>query len=208
MRNLLVLLTLFSISLPLTASFYASEKLGRINLSHTEEGFVVHKDGKSNLVESHNMDSILRKMNDEQRAKFMEKGSFLINQTQDGDYTLQVAMKLKGGGPVTAAAVYWTTKAFCYAGLGGLFVVGSASAVAVATSVAASAAATGVVAAPISAAIASSSSTMMTSVALSTAGSGATVMTAATTAAAAAAVGIEAVSATAAAGALLIPFLP
>jgi len=131
------LLSLSLVSLSLAACVRAPERLGSVVLINSPEGFVVHKDNKNHLVEQDCLDTTLRKMNQNQRELYLSKGgALLLNQASNGEYTLKSVPNIKGGGPVMAAILYWTTKVCCYTGV-------AISATAVVAGAAASAVATG-----------------------------------------------------------------
>lgn len=115
MRNLLLLSLL---STPLLGSLLAPERLGTITLINTPSGFVVHKDNKNHPVEQDCLDSTLSKMDYKQRSLYLAKGGSLsLNQANTGEYTLKSIPNIKGGGPVMAAILYWTTKVSCWTGV-------------------------------------------------------------------------------------------
>lgn len=98
MRSLL-LLSVFSLNL--LGGFRAPEKLGITGVANMPNGFAILKDGKLNHIESDCLDTTLRKMNFEQRNKYIIKGGkFEVNQANTQEYTLKSVADLKGGGPI------------------------------------------------------------------------------------------------------------
>lgn len=135
MRKLLILLS--SISLSLSASLHVKDGMGPVALLNSPSGFVILKDNKAQHLGPEQMDKTLRNMDHEQRNRFLLKGGEMsLDLDKDGYFHLKYAPKLKGGGPIMAAALYWITKVCCYTGV-------AVSAGAVVAGAAASAVATG-----------------------------------------------------------------
>lgn len=117
MRKLLVLL-LSSLSLSLSASLIAPEKLGDIAVLNCPNGFAVIKDKKIHHLGPEAVDASILKMDFKQRNMYLIKGgSLALNQTNDGDFLLRIAPKLKGAGPISGAIAYWLTKSLCWGGV-------------------------------------------------------------------------------------------
>lgn len=120
--NKLLLLALLSLptfpsSLP-QRNIFAPTALGKIALEHRKGNFFVVKDKEKFQVGKENLDKQLRSLTKQQVTKLAEMGLLSVNQLSDGSYTVKATGKLKGGGPVTAAALYWITKSLCWGGVG------------------------------------------------------------------------------------------
>ena len=91
-----------------TASFGMMRQIIR-----DEDGFRVFDGKQEREVRPCFVDPLLRRMNTEQLKKFVEQGNRIrVIRLSDGEHRLQAMVPGKGGGPVTARALYWTTKSF------------------------------------------------------------------------------------------------
>lgn len=79
------------------------------------KGMSVIKDRDVHTIEEDCMDSMLRKMDYEQRAQYiMNGGTLILNQATNGQYTLRTSANLKGGGLLGAKIGCWIGKASVY----------------------------------------------------------------------------------------------
>ena len=93
----------------------------------------------SHFIQKSDVDKQIRNISPEQFARMIAsgKGYVALNTCHDGSYTLHHRMRLKGGGPVTANILFWTTKGMCW----GTVAAGAASGAGAVGSAAASGAA-------------------------------------------------------------------
>lgn len=88
--------------------------LGKVSLLHSDHGFSVVKEGRERRVQKHDTDPLVRNLSEDQLKSFLQHGYLSISQMSNDDYALQAHVRLPGGGPVTASALYWITKSLCY----------------------------------------------------------------------------------------------
>lgn len=93
---------------------FIPERLGNIDLFHSEKGFYVIKEDKSHEVKKYFTDPLIRNMSKKQLRTFLDNGYLSVNEMNDGEYSLQAKGRIKGGGPILGTAAYWTTKVICY----------------------------------------------------------------------------------------------
>jgi hypothetical protein len=143
MKKILLLAVLFASSLVKAQSYeipsqsvFSPEALAVTALIHNEKGFSVATNSGQRQVYNHNIDKTLRNISPDKLEAFTKAGYIAINQLSDGEYSLNAKVRGNGGGPVTAAALYWLTKTTCYS------VATTAAGAAVATGVGAAAGAT------------------------------------------------------------------
>ena len=97
---------------------YVPQKLGKLSLAETSEGFSILRDDVEIPVKFHNTNKLLRQVQEMGALKqFLNEGSIFVSQDNGGDYILTAKGKLKGGGPVTGFVVYWGVKGVGYAGV-------------------------------------------------------------------------------------------
>ena len=98
------------------SSFFASKGLGKIKLYHDEQGFHVRHNDTMHYVQPCFTDSIVRNVTSQQIKDFQKaaKGYLYINQMSDGQFSLEVKERLRGGGPNLGVFMYWLTKSVCY----------------------------------------------------------------------------------------------
>lgn len=90
-------------------------RLGNISVFKTDNGFEIEESNSRRVeVPSHRVNKDLRRMNMRQLAKFTKAGYIAINQSDDGQYSLQSHGRLRAGGPVLAGFLYGVTKATAY----------------------------------------------------------------------------------------------
>ena len=93
---------------------FARAELGHIQVSLDEEGFHVIQNGESHKVQSYDVDKALRSMSTAQFQKFLEDHYVIVNQFDNGDFTLKAGMRCLGGGPFLGWCAYWAVKTVCY----------------------------------------------------------------------------------------------
>jgi hypothetical protein len=99
-----------------SSSFFASKGLGKIKLYHDAQGFHVRHNDKMHYVQPCFTDSIVRNVTPQQMKDFQKaaNGYLYINQMGDGQFSLEVKDRTRGGGPHFGAFMYWVTKSLCY----------------------------------------------------------------------------------------------
>lgn len=122
------------------SSFKAPYALGNISLCHDKKGFFVEKDGQRNHIQNCWLDKNLRNITNKQLEAFLHKGYLSLNKMSDGEYTVKLHVRGKGGGFIAGVVGYWATKIICY---GGAAAAATASVVATGPAVAAAIGATG-----------------------------------------------------------------
>lgn len=96
------------------AAVFASHKLGNIDLYHSKKGFTVSKDNKNHDVKPYFVEKTLRSLNKKQLDALQKHGYIEVNQMNDGEYSLKMKMRGKGGGPALAQFAFWMTRAIGY----------------------------------------------------------------------------------------------
>ncbi len=96
--------------------FFAHKGLGSVELYHNNNGFHVSHNDKMHYVQPCFTDSIVRNVTPQQMKDFQRaaKGYLYIKQMGDGQFSLEVMDRVKGGGPGFGIFMYWTTKVLCY----------------------------------------------------------------------------------------------
>jgi hypothetical protein len=89
-----------------------------ISLAYDANGFIVTEGTKHKRVRPYDVDKALSGKSPEQIAKFSKLGTFLVTKMHNGDYKVRAHGRIRGGGPITAAALYWITKSACWFGIG------------------------------------------------------------------------------------------
>jgi hypothetical protein len=79
-------------------NLFAQRSLGQVSVFKTEEGFAIEKDGERTSVEPYRVESTLRKMDNQQLAKFLTAGYLSVQKSSDGEYGLESHARVKGGG--------------------------------------------------------------------------------------------------------------
>ena len=113
-----------------------SEHLGNVALFYDNDGFTVDEDGVEKRVQKYDVDKLFQNKTPEEIAALAAIAKFKVSKFNNGEYAIRAHGDINGGGPVTAAALYWTVKSLCWFGVG-------AGAAVVGTGVAAATAATG-----------------------------------------------------------------
>lgn len=96
------------------SSVIASSNLGKVELLHDEDGFHILQDNKYHDVESYWVDPFLRNISNKRLESFLDNGYVTINQMNSGEFFLRANVRGLGGGPISGAIAYWTTKTLCY----------------------------------------------------------------------------------------------
>ncbi|MCA9770380.1 hypothetical protein KC460_03350 [Candidatus Dependentiae bacterium] len=120
MKKILVLLLLVP---PFTHSMQIEKKhlsvpgrLGNISVFKTDNGFEVEEANSTRVaVPSYRISKDIRNMKTHQLASFIRNGYIAVNQSTDGEYSLDMRRRLNAGGPILATALYGITKGACYA---------------------------------------------------------------------------------------------
>lgn len=80
-----------------------------------ENGFRVFDGQKEQVVQSHFVDPLLRRMSPEQLTTFVEQGNRIrAIRLNNGEHRLQAMVPGIGGGPISGLIAYWATKSLCY----------------------------------------------------------------------------------------------
>ncbi len=116
-------------------------QLEAVRLFHDGNNFCVMQNGNKHMVNNYLVDPILRTAHKKTLKKLQKVGYIRVNQTDEGQFSLNVGVRAHGGGQGLASFLYWGTKTLCY----GVAAVGAATVV-VATGGVAGAAVGGVVA--------------------------------------------------------------
>ena len=96
-------------------SVFAPGIMGNVEVIHDHNGFSVVKNGKIFPVKRQWIEKQLRSLSPEQIKQFQNaQGYFLVNQLDNGDFTLKSSMRGIGGGPASAWWAYNITKGLCY----------------------------------------------------------------------------------------------
>ncbi len=99
-----------------SSSFFAHKGLGSVELYHNNNGFHVSHNDKMHYVQPCFTDSTVRNRTSQQMKDFQraEKAYLHIKQMGDGQFSLEMMDRVRGGGPVLGVMAYWTTKILCY----------------------------------------------------------------------------------------------
>ena len=113
-------------SLVVKPGLFAQSRLGPLGVLHNEDGFhVLEDDGNMSQVPRHLVSPVLQNVSPKDFEIFMGNGGRLhVEKGSDDIFSIKEGGGLKGGGPMTGAACYWTVKSLGYVGLGA-FVVGA-----------------------------------------------------------------------------------
>ena len=68
---------------------FVPERLGTINLFHSNGKFYVIQNNKMHTVENHSVDKKIRSIDTKKLVNFLQHGHIAINQTDHGDFTLR-----------------------------------------------------------------------------------------------------------------------
>ncbi len=94
--------------------------LAALRLMHENGKFSVEREGKSEVIPSHDVSKNIRAISSEKLAKFVEKAGYLsIHQSDNGEFSVQEHVRGPGGGPVLAWTFYCATKIGIYGALAG-----------------------------------------------------------------------------------------
>lgn len=116
-----ILLMLLFVAPFLSAELYIPRRdLGNLKVSYGESGFIIHNEDENthHVVQGYNLNKTLRDMSPQARQAFMRNGCLKVGRMSDGEYSLEMHGRLKGGGPILASVFYWLTKSCCWAGVG------------------------------------------------------------------------------------------
>lgn len=128
-RILLLGLTLTQLhGMELINSHGISSKDEALKLYHNNHDMYVEDDNAAYRIEQYQMNKELRDvLKYKALAKFIESEGYIRINEDDGKYSLVAKVRGDGGGPVTANALYWVTKTFCYGTLLGAATAGAAT---------------------------------------------------------------------------------
>lgn len=95
-----LLLPFFSVAMQIEQkNLQVPGRLSGISVFKTKAGFQVEEPDYTRVeVPSHKVNKDLRKMNMRQLAKFTKAGYIAVNQSDDGQYSLDAVQRLRGGG--------------------------------------------------------------------------------------------------------------
>jgi len=93
--------------------------LSDVQLFHHGQNFYALRGGKITKIENYDISKELRGISQEQIRQVLHEcdGYFMLNQSSDGSYKLDLNFRLRGGGPVAGAIAYGVTKFLCWAGI-------------------------------------------------------------------------------------------
>ena len=84
-------------------------------LIRDENGFRLSDGKQEQVVQSHFVDPLLKRMSPEQLKIFVEQGNRIrAIRLSNGEHRLQAMVPGLGGGPVSGLVAYWVTKSLCY----------------------------------------------------------------------------------------------
>ena len=84
-------------------------------LIRDENGFRLSDGKQEQVVQSHFVDPLLKRMSPEQLKTFVQQGNRIrAIRLSNGEHRLQAMVPGKGGGPITGAIAYWAVKTLCY----------------------------------------------------------------------------------------------
>ncbi len=80
-----------------------------------ENGYRVFDGKQEQIVKSHFIDPLLKRMSFEQLKTFIEQGNRIrVIRLSNGEHRLQSMVHGNGGGPISGLIAYWATKSLCY----------------------------------------------------------------------------------------------
>jgi hypothetical protein len=96
------------------SSVFVPDKLGAVELYLGKKGFSILQGDKKHKIQKCFTDPMLRNITRKQLDSFLETGYFSLNQMNGGEFSLKANGRIRGGGPLFGAFMYWATKSVCY----------------------------------------------------------------------------------------------
>lgn len=93
---------------------FIPEKLGKVELYRSNDGFAVLQNGKISPIKSYDTDKLLRCMTEQQLKTFCSKGYLALNQMSNNDFSLKAKVRGEGGGPILGQVAFWSTRLLGY----------------------------------------------------------------------------------------------
>ena len=81
-------------------STFVPQHLGKVRVTHDEQGFHVIKDDTKYDVKKYFVDSSVRDLTSEQLSKFLKVGYLSVGKIEDQDFSLKAHVRGPGGGPL------------------------------------------------------------------------------------------------------------
>lgn len=98
------------------SSISAPNNLGNVFLMHVNNNYFVIHNGTKHAVQNAWVDPNLRNLNTLQVASYLKKGNLInISQANDGSFSLQGHVRVRGGGAGGATVGFWGGKLAVYA---------------------------------------------------------------------------------------------
>lgn len=98
-------------------SVHVPGRLGNVDLYRTSDGYQIEKDGELFTVQDHRVSPLLKKFGPNTINRFLENGYISINQSNEGSYSLDGNVRVKGGGPILGTIMYVGTHVVSYTAL-------------------------------------------------------------------------------------------
>lgn len=99
-------------------ALFIPSKIGQVSVIHEDNKFKVQSSTGTHEVKPWHMNKELRNIPQDQILKLLALGSSYLHvnnmEGNNEEYSLKLYHRLKGGGPITGAILYWGTKAICY----------------------------------------------------------------------------------------------
>ena len=117
-KLLLTLLSLFSLQaapeLSMEGAVYVPERVGKMLLEYKDREFYAHNEKGSHKIQRCFIDKELRGMLPKDLAQFLQHGYIDVNNCGEDTYSLRARNRMRGGGPITGAIVYFGVKGIAY----------------------------------------------------------------------------------------------
>jgi hypothetical protein len=84
-------------------SVFVPNRLGEVELFHSDKGFCVLKDDRKHVIQKYHTDKMIRDMSKEQLQSFLAVGYVALNQMDNGEYSLKANGRINGGGLIGAS---------------------------------------------------------------------------------------------------------
>ena len=136
MKKILIVLLLAPPSIMITQYMHSMQiekkhlsvpgRLGNVSVFKTDNGFEIEESNSTRVaVPSYRTSKDIRNMKTHQLASFIRNGYIAVNQSTDGEYSLDMHERLKAGGPILAYWFYGITKATCWGAVIGASLYGA-----------------------------------------------------------------------------------
>ena len=93
---------------------FIPSRLGKTKLYYDKGTFKILQKENLHTIKSYDLDPLLRNISDKKLEVLLQHGYIDVSQFDNGDFSLRTKIRGLGGGPATAAALYWITKTVCY----------------------------------------------------------------------------------------------